>query len=362
MRYLISVIVIFFSLQVNSQDCEIYTNATEPVCPESLVVLSVEFSDTLKYYWSPDGDTIANLQKYPEVTTEYKVEVFYNNVMICTDSVTIEVRPKIDLEFEQLQLTCPGLEDCQGQVRAIASGAFEPDEYHYIWEVPFIDPSDSSLALGLCGDRTYYISVKDDFGCVRDDSYKVKSFLAPVIEMHADPEEKVYLQNPYVNFTFENLSADTLALTNWVWDFGENPKFTSTQADPLHKYLAARDTIVRLNVTDVNGCDTTYTMPYDIKPVNLFLTNAFTPNDDQVNDLFVITGEDDRTDPMPINHYYLSNELTIFNRYGKEVYKTQNYENDWDGGNLPEGVYFYVLRCVGEYRIDEFKSSLTILK
>ncbi|NJK94332.1 MAG: gliding motility-associated C-terminal domain-containing protein [Bacteroidales bacterium] len=42
-------------------------------------------------------------------------------------------------------------------------------------------------------------------------------------------------------------------------------------------------------------------------------------------------------------------ELTIFNRWGVEVFRSVNYENNWDGkgknGNdLPEDTYYYVLK------------------
>ncbi|MCK4360605.1 MAG: gliding motility-associated C-terminal domain-containing protein, partial [Bacteroidales bacterium] len=48
-------------------------------------------------------------------------------------------------------------------------------------------------------------------------------------------------------------------------------------------------------------------------------------------------------------------------RWGKKVYEINNYKNDWDGGNLSDGVYFYILKCHGEFGDDIFKSSLTII-
>jgi gliding motility-associated-like protein len=42
-------------------------------------------------------------------------------------------------------------------------------------------------------------------------------------------------------------------------------------------------------------------------------------------------------------------ELIIFNRWGNEEYKNDNYLNDWDGRNnkgeeLPNDTYFYILK------------------
>jgi gliding motility-associated-like protein len=59
--------------------------------------------------------------------------------------------------------------------------------------------------------------------------------------------------------------------------------------------------------------------------------NIMTPNGDGKNDNFVINGLESGT------------KLTIYNRWGDVVYTTNNYNNDWDGRNIAEGVYFYVL-------------------
>ncbi len=60
--------------------------------------------------------------------------------------------------------------------------------------------------------------------------------------------------------------------------------------------------------------------------------NVFTPNGDGRNDRFVIP------------HIELSPwRLEVYNRWGGRVYETPTYRNDWDGGDLPAGVYYYSL-------------------
>ena len=75
------------------------------------------------------------------------------------------------------------------------------------------------------------------------------------------------------------------------------------------------------------------------------IPNAFSPNGDNINDRFVITGIEDKQE----------SKFEVFNRWGTLVYRSkgQNYENDWDGkstessmvsagDDLPNGTYFYV--------------------
>lgn len=59
--------------------------------------------------------------------------------------------------------------------------------------------------------------------------------------------------------------------------------------------------------------------------------NVMTPNGDGINDRFYIAGLEAGT------------QLTVFNRWGDVVYSNNNYNNDWDAGNLKDGVYYYVL-------------------
>ena len=62
------------------------------------------------------------------------------------------------------------------------------------------------------------------------------------------------------------------------------------------------------------------------------------------------------------SYEYLRLELTVVNRWGKKVYSSDNYKSDWDGGNVPDGVYFYVLRAIGYYKIETYKGSVHVLR
>ena len=97
----------------------------------------------------------------------------------------------------------------------------------------------------------------------------------------------------------------------------------------------------------------------------MFIPNVFTPNGDGKNDTFVIASAENAgatpSSEVVLDDFYVSNELIIYNRWSQVVYETKNYQNDWDGDDLPDGVYFYVLKCVGETETDVFRGSLTIL-
>ena len=73
------------------------------------------------------------------------------------------------------------------------------------------------------------------------------------------------------------------------------------------------------------------TVDFDRAP---FIPNIFTPGNNGINDEFEILN-------LPDN----GAELIVTNRTGAIVFRTQNYRlsNLWDGGDQPDGVYFYQL-------------------
>jgi len=68
------------------------------------------------------------------------------------------------------------------------------------------------------------------------------------------------------------------------------------------------------------------------------IPSIITPNGDGMNDAFII----------PCVEAYPESYFCVFNRWGDEVYVSENYKNDWEGtykgGKLPAGTYFYVVK------------------
>ena len=93
-------------------------------------------------------------------------------------------------------------------------------------------------------------------------------------------------------------------------------------------------------ICTIDGCDTALiTVSLECEQVeggDLVFSNGFSPNGDDVNQFFEIQGVET----------YPNNSLSVFNRWGNEVFRTDNYQNDWEGtfngASLMNGTYFYV--------------------
>lgn len=95
----------------------------------------------------------------------------------------------------------------------------------------------------------------------------------------------------------------------------------------------------------------------------LIIPNVFTPNNDGINDAFII----DRLD----TEYYNKSFFTVFNRWGNVVYSNGNYGLNgvwWDGKNsqsgetISEGSYFYTLELYNNVRgvKEEYKGTIRV--
>ncbi|HEV7782637.1 MAG TPA: gliding motility-associated C-terminal domain-containing protein [Chitinophagaceae bacterium] len=116
-------------------------------------------------------------------------------------------------------------------------------------------------------------------------------------------------------------------------------------------------TTYTLRVTTGQGCfaldDMTITVvPYCVKPMN-----AFTPNGDGINELWLITS----------GNCLSRAKAQVFNRYGAKVFESNDYKNTWDGTYegkpLPDGTYYYII----DYKLLNGKSvfmkgNVTILR
>ena len=85
------------------------------------------------------------------------------------------------------------------------------------------------------------------------------------------------------------------------------------------------------------------TVQINILCEEILVYSGFSPNGDGINDFLTIAGIEN----------FPSNEVSIFNRWGNQIYTKKGYSNDdpwdgsWSGAALPDGTYFYVLIIEG---------------
>ena len=122
------------------------------------------------------------------------------------------------------------------------------------------------------------------------------------------------------------------SINQWLWNFGDGNG--SSLQHPVHDYLQGGKFNVELVVTNEAGCNDTAEKEVSTEYVYYF-PNAFSPNDDGINDFFAGSGFGSK-----------DFKLTVFNRYGQVQFTTSNPGESWNGKynghRVPLGTYIYV--------------------
>jgi gliding motility-associated-like protein len=87
------------------------------------------------------------------------------------------------------------------------------------------------------------------------------------------------------------------------------------------------------------------------EPPTITIPNVMTPNGDGRNDFFVIRNL--------LQYDY--RPLVIKNRWGRTVYESDQYNNDWNGRGVPDGVYYGIVQIIVNGQLQSFTFTLTIL-
>ncbi len=388
------------------EPCEITCNTEMPICSGTEIVLSVPDNYLCSYQWMLNGSPIPeqtnhNLRVRPtrpandnrsnilEIRYSVTIRDLDTDTLVCqSEPFVVEVLPIFHVSFRQLQLTCSNRDEENGRTAQViawvdSTSAVYDKPFLYQWSVSpmHIAPGCDSLAIGLEAFRYYKIKVTDNRGCMQWDSVKLRAYLNPYVEISTDPGDTVYIQNPHITYSFENrIDSINVDISNFYWILNSTYNLTSTEPEPRFTYVEEGSYTTELKVYNPQGCDTSYYKTIQVEPVKLKIPNVFTPNGDGVNDYFIIaldnggsgsSGGDNSKGTRneifeyenyePLSSYYESSELTIFNRWGRVVYHSKDYKNDWDGGGLSDGTYFYVLKCHGLKQDATYQGSVMIV-
>jgi gliding motility-associated-like protein len=190
--------------------------------------------------------------------------------------------------------------------------------------------SDTILDIQDLASGDYSIVVTDGFGCTDNlGPISVSSIGNPIAQFDITPNPALIGDSVfYINSSSNDVSDYYFTLSN-------NTLTYDTTAYEVFSSIGEYE--ICLNVSNTAGCmdSTCQTLIVD-ENIIVIVPNVFSPNNDGANDTFIIQG-------------MTNSSLTVFNRWGKEVFSQSPYTNGWDGytnagKKLAGGTYYYILQ------------------
>jgi gliding motility-associated-like protein len=215
---------------------------------------------------------------------------------------------------------------CEGQTAILDAGSYAS----YSWST-----GDNTQVISTTTDSPITVTVIDIHGC-EGTSNAVSLVSPPIASVVATPSEgEVPLT---VDFTNNSQNA-----SSYHWDFGNDSTLTINNTSSQTQIYDSVGTYVIILVAEQNGCTDTAYVTITVtneRPVVISFPNVFTPNGDETNDFFLFNGQNIK-----------QLEVLIVNRWGQEVYHSQDINFQWDGRSqgkkVTEGVYFYYYKITG---------------
>jgi len=321
---------------VNPLPEAIITNTTglRVICEGDSIVLSASQNSNNKYDWQRDNVSVLNSlsNKYGVTTLGthiYKVEVTDSKGCKNTsDTLKLKVNPQTPVKFDTIYPQCG-----TGGNRIDLKPYVTPYDATYgKFSGRGIDGTVYSPLLAGYGPSSIVYTYTNSLGCVTKATRSAFVDLTPKIQLGNDLTifrgDTVRLKSS-VSGSFTNN-----VLVQWSPSVGlDNPSIGRPLASPN-----ATQTYILSATAPLSGCKNQDTIVVIVK-TKIIIPSGFTPNDDSVNDAWVLEGIED----------YPNSEVSIFNRWGAEIFTTKNYtSNPFNGKKdndfLPMGTYFYVIK------------------
>ena len=159
--------------------------------------------------------------------------------------------------------------------------------------------------------------------------FTINHIPGPTAAFNANPTS--FMEGHTVRITDQS----TGSVVTWSYDLGDGSYAFVPSVS--HEYSVAGEYWVVLTVTDRNNCVDTAMVPITVVPdVVIFVPNAFTPNDNGLNDVWL---------PIISNYGDEFYELVVYSRWGELIFKSNDPHVGWNGkhnGKLVEaGVFTY---------------------
>lgn len=344
-------------------------NGPQNVCEgaSGLVFHTSPATNVASYVWSvPPGSTIMSGQGDTLIVVDVGTATSGNITVQTSDGCEIsdstsvlllEVKrrltPAVTLRLNGGNLVCPnelvrfiadtsGIGSGEVEYRFLINGNVQQSGPSAVFELTIIDGDEVSCEILVTG----------------SECYQQTSATSNSIVMRTDPAAQTVQVNAGNDVAIVAGESIQLNATGDVGTYLWTPATALSSVSILNPIASPLvSTQYTLTVTSPNGCYASDDVFVEVSSnCDLAPMNAFSPNDDGMNDKWIVHSGSCIDYPA----------VSVYNRYGSLVYQSRLYQNDWNGSYkgkpLPDGTYYAVITYKVNGRMVIKKTDLTILR
>lgn len=316
------------------EDCDIQGEfiIVPPACLQEEEVINITYTGSATYGDDYTTNVVGDLLIVPGVSDTITVFPVDDDIVEGLETITITFvytnnEGVIDTAYATLNIInytnmtvapidplfiCPGSD---AEATAIPVDGYGP--FEYVWSSGG-DEQTETYEPGQAG--TYIVTVADYCG---SEAYAEFQVVEPVPFVPIDSVDAC------VGMNISFLQFGGALPYTYAYDTLE---FYYNEADEsFQPLISGQYTINLLDECGQNAIITVFASVCDT-----WVPNIFTPNGDGENDYFEVYG----LEAFP------NSTITVFNRWGNMVYENTNYKNTWQGDDLPDGTYYWLLHRV----------------
>lgn len=278
------------------------------ICLGSEILLTAP--ENLRYQWS-NGETTRSISV--KNSGNYSITVYDNINCSSTDNINVKLDSIKDIFSEKEKKICKN-----------DTITLKPDEFNG-YDISWNGIKDSIIVY-LPGT---YISKVSNKNCTKEFEIKVTEIESPDIYIF-NKQNKTEFCFVYENPELELIGDLSDVLITWYPSLQRGNSISIDSAGTYTVYLKKDNCVSVSEITFTEFCEE-----------KIFISSGFTPNGDGLNDVF-----------KPILNYIKEYELLIFNRWGQQIFSSNDINIGWDGTYLnnkcQQDVYVYKINYINE--------------
>lgn len=301
------------------------------MCPGTTATLIA--SGGLNYVWDDGGTGAANTVSAGGV---YSVTASSADGCSATASAIVTVYTVSPLRLGNDTTVCIGT-----STTISAPGGYS----NYLWST-----SETTDVITVQTGGTYTLTVVDGNNCTASDAIEVITRAQPVVDLG---EDRLVPEGTHLRLV-PAISPNPGGFERYLWSPDSSLSCTTCHTPWT---TVQNTTTYTLVYADDYGCTASDSFTINVAPPGTaYFPNAFSPNGDAVNDVF-----------MPFVKNIKSITYSVYNRWGEKVFESNSELIGWDGRYqgviLPPGVYTYYAKIMFlDTKMKNYKGTVTLLR